>query len=193
MENNSAIDLQFFESRFQDLINNLSAEDKVLVKYFGELNQEIISSLEGKVESSIIEESVPKGPLRKIFFIAVETLQNMLIHGHKNLNGEQRSFFILTKNNSKVSLLSANLIGNKSVPILEKQIDTINDFDDPATLKSYYMQHLENNQISEKGGAGLGFITIAMKSGNKLKTSFSKIDDNYSIFILNSTVNIDIS
>ena len=53
------------------------------------------------------------------------------------------------------------------------------------------MDHLETNQISEKGGAGLGFITIAMKSGNKLKINFNKIDDNYSIFILNSTVNIE--
>jgi hypothetical protein len=191
LENNSSIDLQFFESRFEDLVKNLSTSNNVLVQYFGELNQEIISSLEGKVESSIIEQSVSKGPLRKIFFIAVETLQNMLIHGHKNLNGEQRSFFILTKNNSSVGLYSANLISNKSVPILEKQIDTINDFEDPAALKSYYMEHLENNQISEKGGAGLGFITIAMKSSNKLKIDFSKIDDNYSMFLLNSTVNIE--
>lgn len=191
MENNAAIDLQFFESRFEDLIKNLSASNNVLVQHFGELNQEIISSLEGKVESSIIEQAVSKGPLRKIFFIAVETLQNMLIHGHKNLNGEQRSFFILTKNNSSVGLYSANLISNKSVPILEKQIDTINDFEDSAALKAYYMEHLENNQISEKGGAGLGFITIAMKSGNKLKVEFSKIDDNYSMFLLNSTVNLE--
>jgi hypothetical protein len=191
LENNAAIDLQFFESRFEDLIKNLSASNNVLVQHFGELNQEIISSLEGKVESSIIEQAVSKGPLRKIFFIAVETLQNMLIHGHKNLNGEQRSFFILTKNNSSVGLYSANLISNKSVPILEKQIDTINDFEDSAALKAYYMEHLENNQISEKGGAGLGFITIAMKSGNKLKVDFSKIDDNYSMFLLNSTVNLE--
>jgi hypothetical protein len=191
LENNAAIDLQFFESRFEDLLKNLSASNNVLVQYFGELNQEIISSLEGKVETSIIEQSISKGPLRKIFFIAVETLQNMLIHGHKNLNGVQRSFFILTKNNSCVGLYSANLISNKSVPILEKQIDTINDFEDPAALKSYYMEHLENNQISEKGGAGLGFITIAMKSGNKLKIDFSKIDENYSMFLLNSTVNIE--
>jgi hypothetical protein len=191
LENNAAIDLQFFESRFEDLIKNLSASNNVLVQHFGELNQEIISSLEGKVESSIIEQAVSKGPLRKIFFIAVETLQNMLIHGHKNLNGEQRSFFILTKNNSSVGLYSANLISNKSVPILEKQIDTINDFEDSAALKAYYMEHLENNQISEKGGAGLGFITIAMKSGNKLKVEFSKIDDNYSMFLLNSTVNLE--
>ena len=191
MENKASIDFTFFESRFEDLLKTLSIDNAILVKHFGELNQDIISTLEGHVESSVIENSVPKGPLRKIFFIAVETLQNMHIHGHKNLDGQQRSFFILTKNNNQVNLLSANLIHNKSVPILEKQIDTINDFDDPAELKKYYMDHLETNQISEKGGAGLGFITIAMKSGNKLKVNFNKIDESYSMFLLNSTINID--
>jgi hypothetical protein len=185
------IDYEYFETRYNGLLKELSSDHTVLVKHFGDLAQESISSLEGQVESSIIESAIAKGPLRKIFFISVETLQNMLIHGHKNLDGQQRSFFILTKDNTKVDMISANLISNKAVPILEKQIETINDFEDPAALKQYYMEHLENNQLSEKGGAGLGFITIAMKSGNKLKVSFEKIDENYSLFLLNSTVNID--
>lgn len=163
----------------------------MLVKHFGDLSQESIANLEGQVENSIIENAIAKGPLRKIFFISVETLQNMLIHGHKNLEGQQRSFFILSKNHVKVDMISANLISNDAVPTLKKQIEVINSFQDPAELKQYYMEHLENNQLSEKGGAGLGFITIAMKSGNKLKVEFDKIDDNYSLFLLNSSVNID--
>lgn len=191
MASTTNIDLEYFETRYNGLLKELSSDHTILVKHFGDLAQESISSLEGQVESSIIESAIAKGPLRKIFFISVETLQNMLIHGHKNLDGQQRSFFILTKDNTKVDMISANLISNKAVPILEKQIETINDFEDPAALKQYYMEHLENNQLSEKGGAGLGFITIAMKSGNKLKVSFEKIDENYSLFLLNSAVNID--
>lgn len=191
MASTTNIDLEYFETRYNGLLKELSVDRTILVKHFGDLAQESISSLEGQVESSIIENAIAKGPLRKIFFISVETLQNMLIHGHKNLDGQQRSFFILTKDDTKVDMISANLISNKAVPILEKQIETINDFEDPAALKQYYMEHLENNQLSEKGGAGLGFITIAMKSGNKLKVSFEKIDENYSLFLLNSTVNID--
>jgi hypothetical protein len=166
-------------------------DHSVLVKHFGELSQESISNLEGQVESSVIENAIAKGPLRKIFFISVETLQNMLIHGHKNSEGHQRSFFILSKNHTKVDMISANLISNEAVPGLQKQIEIINGFEDPSELKQYYMDHLENNQLSEKGGAGLGFITIAMKSGNKLKVEFEKIDDHYSLFLLNSAVNIE--
>ena len=44
--------------------------------------------------------------------------------------------------------------------------------------------------MSDKGGAGLGFITIGMKSGNKLKTEFKKINDDFSLFTLISSINI---
>lgn len=191
MGTGSNIDLQFFENKYQDLLGKLASDNTVLVKHFGDLSQESISNLESQVENSIIENAIAKGPLRKIFFISVETLQNMLIHGHKNTDGLQRSFFILTKNHTKVDMISANLISNDAVPILQKQIEKINSFEDPAELKQYYMEHLENNQLSEKGGAGLGFITIAMKSGNKLKVEFQKIDDKYSLFLLNSMVSIE--
>jgi hypothetical protein len=189
--NSNSIDQQFFQTTFDGLVSSHTGDRAVLVKYFGDLNQENISKLEGEVESKIIENSVAKGPLKKIFFISVETLQNMLIHGHKNTIGEQKNFFILSKNHTKIQIISANLINNAAVDGLTRQIETINSFEDPAALKQFYMEHLENNQLSEKGGAGLGFITIAMKSGNKLGVSFDKIDDNYSLFLLTSTVNLE--
>ena len=62
--------------------------------------------------------------------------------------------------------------------------------DDDKALKAYYLEHLENNTMSDKGGAGLGFITIGMKSGNKLKTNFKKINNEFSLFILKATISI---
>ena len=79
---------------------------------------------------------------------------------------------------------------NSSIPALEKQIKVINSFEDEKALKAYYLEHLENNQLSDKGGAGLGFITIGMKSGNKLNVEFKKINDQMSLFILNSTISL---
>ena len=71
-----------------------------------------------------------------------------------------------------------------------KNKPVINSFDDEKALKAYYLEHLENNTMSDKGGAGLGFITIGMKSGNKLKTEFKKINDDFSLFTLISSINI---
>ncbi|MGZ3863566.1 MAG: SiaB family protein kinase [Bacteroidia bacterium] len=178
----------FFTNKFTGLVNGTNSDEKVLVSFNGLLSQEQVAKLENEVETKINEEGIPKGPLKKIFFISVETLQNMLIHGNRDAEGKQYNFFILTKNGVKTHMTSANLVQNKNIDGLENQITKINAFEDPAGLKQYYMEHLENNQLSAKGGAGLGFITIAMKSGNKLKYGFDKINDEISLFWLTSTV-----
>lgn len=181
----------FFTEKFTTLVQGISANESVLVSFSGTLSQEQVAKLETEVESKIVEAGVPKGPLKKIFFISVETLQNMLIHGNKDGEGKQHNFFILRKNGVKTHITSANLVQSKNITGLENQMKTINDFEDAAALKQYYMEHLENNQLSEKGGAGLGFITIAMKSGNKLSYEFDKINEDTSLFLLTSTVSLE--
>ena len=191
MSETNTIDYKFFENEYTRLFKDLEENQSVLVSFFGLLNQENISKLEAEIERSLLDNFIGKSQLKKVFFISVETLQNMLIHGHRNSIGEQRNFFLLRKNSKSIEVISANLIANSAVSGLHSVIEKINSFDDAAALKQYYMDHLENNQISEKGGAGLGFITIAMKSGNKLKIDFKRIDDEFSMFRLTSTVSID--
>lgn len=190
MSTNIHNEKEFVQHEYEHLLGEHSSSETVLVSYHGELSQSVITTLESNVEEKVMALDIPKGPLKKIFFISVETLQNMLIHGHKNKEGQQHNFFILYKNGVKVYMTSANLVSNDAISALTKQIETINSFEDEKALKAYYLEHLENNTISEKGGAGLGFITIGMKSGNKLQVDFKKINDDYSLFTLTSAVNL---
>ena len=190
MSDNSHSEKEFVQQQYEQMLLAHQQDETVLVSHYGELSQSVISSLEGSVEEKITSLEISKGPIKKIFFISVETLQNMLLHGHKNNEGEQHNFFILVKNGENLKVISSNLVANSSIPALEKQIDTINSFDDEKALKAYYLEHLENNTMSDKGGAGLGFITIGMKSGNKLKVDFKKINDQFSLFTLTSAVNL---
>jgi len=181
---------EFVRNHYEQMILAHQKEETILVSHFGELSQNVISNLEGNVEEKITSLEISKGPIKKIFFISVETLQNMLIHGQKTNEGEQHNFFILAKNTVNIQIISANLVSNTSIPSLEKQVNVINSFEDEKSLKAYYLEHLENNTLSEKGGAGLGFITIAMKSGNKLSVDFQKINEQFSLFTLTSVVNL---
>ncbi len=190
MSDNLHSEKEFVQEQYEQILRAHQQDETVLVSHYGELSQSVISSLEGSVEEKITSLEISKGPIKKIFFISVETLQNMLLHGHKNNQGEQHNFFILVKNGENLKVISSNLVANSSISALEKQIDTINSFDDEKALKAYYLEHLENNTMSDKGGAGLGFITIGMKSGNKLKVDFKKINDQFSLFTLTSAVNL---
>lgn len=184
-------DAEFFDLHFSKNVENVNKEGELILAYDGVLNPETISKLEAEIETKILEKNLPKIVVKKVFFICIESLQNMFIHGYKDESGAKHNFFILYVTSKAVRMIGANLIANDAIGKLSTHIDKINSFSDPADLKTYYLEHLENNELSEKGGAGLGFITIGMKSGNKLRTQFEKINDTRSMFLMEVTINIE--
>ena len=177
-------DAEFFDLHFSKNVENVSRQGTLILAYDGVLNPETISKLEAEIEGRIIDKGLPKAVVKKVFFICIESLQNMYLHGHKDDNGAKHNFFILYLVDDAVKMIGANLITNSAIEKLSEHIAKINSFNDPAELKAYYLEHLENNELSEKGGAGLGFITIGMKSGNKLNTKFEKINETRSMFLM---------
>jgi hypothetical protein len=184
-------DAEFFDQHFSRNVENVNSRGQLILAYDGVLNSETISKLETEIETRILDKKLPKIVVKKVFFICIESLQNMFIHGHKDDAGAKHNFFILYIADKAVKMIGANLIANSAIEKLKKHIDRINSFNDPADLKTYYLEHLENNELSEKGGAGLGFITIGMKSGNKLRTQFEKINDVRSLFLMEVTINTE--
>lgn len=187
----SDIDAEFFDRHFSKCIERVKREGEIILAYDGVLNSETISKLETEIEANILDKNLPKSIVKKVFFICIESLQNMYIHGYKDDHDAKHNFFVLYITKTAVKMIGANLIANSAIEKLNKHIEKINSFNDPASLKTYYLEHLENNELSEKGGAGLGFITIGMKSGNKLGIQFEKINDARSMFLMEITVNID--
>ncbi len=184
-------DAEFFDQHFSKCVETVNGQGTLILAYDGVLNSETISKLETEIETNILDKNLAKGVVRKVFFICIESLQNMYIHGHRDENGAKHNFFILYITDKAVKMITANLIANSAIEKLKEHIEKINSFQDPAELKKYYLEHLENNVLSEKGGAGLGFITICMKSGNALGTQFEQINDNRSMFLMEVTITID--
>ena len=184
-------DAEFFDLHFSRNLDYANSHGELILAYDGVLNPETISKLEAEIESRILERGLPKLVVKKIFFICIESLQNMYIHGYKDDAGAKHNFFILYITPKSVKMIGANLIATNGVEKLRTHINSINSFNDPTDLKTYYLEHLENNELSDKGGAGLGFITIGMKSGNKLRTQYEHINDDRSMFLLEVTINLD--
>lgn len=184
-------DAEFFEQHFSRYVEDVNGQGQLILAYDGVLNSETITKLEAEIESNILGKNLPKSVVKKVFFICIESLQNMYIHGHRDDSGAKHNFFILFMTDKAVKMITANLIANSGLERLRTHIEKINSFTDPADLKAYYLEHLENNELSDKGGAGLGFITIGMKSGNKLNVSFEQINDDRSMFLLEAAINID--
>ncbi|GAJ23666.1 unnamed protein product, partial [marine sediment metagenome] len=73
------------------------------------------------------------------------------------------------------------------IKALSTMLEHINSLDKKG-LTQLYMKQLRKGRLSDRGGAGLGFIDIKRKTGKDLKYDFLPIDKDTSFFLLTSTV-----
>ena len=54
-----------------------------------------------------------------------------------------------------------------------------------------YKQQIKSGSLSDRGGAGLGLIDIARKTGKKLEYQFLTLNEEYLYFILKVEIAVD--
>jgi hypothetical protein len=158
------------------------------ISHFGELSQEMVNDLSIETEQKMIQFGDKKVVVKKAFNILVEGLQNIRLHGAKDKNGIQTSFLKIAKEELTYKILMGNLVTNSSIKSISEKINTINS-SDLKQIKEMYVATLTNGIISKKGGAGLGFITMAMKSKNNLDFNFDSINSDISCFSVELILN----
>lgn len=154
----------------------------VHMAHFGTLNQDLVNSFTVNVEEFMISAGDKKPLVKRIFSILIEGLQNILIHGLKWQN-EQQALLIVAHNEKAYRVVLGNLTNKSEIPKLTATMDRLNAMNDEE-VKSHYLETLNNGLISEKGGAGLGFITIRMKSKAPLDYRFVAVNDELVLFTI---------
>jgi hypothetical protein len=159
---------------------------KVILIYEGDFTQEttksILTMAERNLESSGEESSIKK----KIFNVMVEALQNIVKHSDDAREGEvatHAAIFLIGHAKSQYSIMSGNPVRNENIGNLKNALDKINSLNKDG-LKELYKDIIKNTSLSEKGGAGLGFVDMARKSGEKLEWAFIPMNDESSFFCL---------
>lgn len=163
-------------------------KEKICLSYLGSFDDNITDKLIGLSESYLENISQLSKLKNKVSFLIAECFQNVVRHGNtkelvnENLFGH-KNFFQINVFDDRVTLSSCNLIKNNLVEELKSKIEQVNSLT-AEDLKKLYAEVLENQQFSDKGGAGLGLIDMARKSGLPLKNEFKHLTDEYSEFIL---------
>ena len=164
-------------------------KDNLNYIYRGSFTANITDNILSLAESNLVKKDDPRALKRKVYNVMVEGLQNITKHqADVNLEvKENYGVFVLKKEGTDYFITTGNLIENANIPQLEKQIKQVNDLSKDE-LKDLYKKILVNGKISNKGGAGLGLIDMARKSGNKLLYAFENYDDIYSYFYLHTEI-----
>ncbi len=123
---------------------------------------------------------------KRLFMFVLENLQNITRHGSTERD-EVTSLVVYNKTADGYTVSTGNVLKKREVKGLRQNLEKINSLD-PESIREVYKAMLQDSNIGHKGGAGLGLIEMARKTGNKLDYDFLPIDESYSYFILSKTV-----
>ncbi|MBL7898221.1 MAG: SiaB family protein kinase [Crocinitomicaceae bacterium] len=173
-------------ARFQQIFGdyNINANGKIIVSHFGEFSQDLVNSLSTGIEDTMLESGDKKGVVKRMFSILVEGLQNIRIHGERDEDNNQISFLIVLQTEDEYKVTFGNLVKSENTYKIIERIDTLNQMDTDQ-VKELYMEVLSNGIISNKGGAGLGFITMALKAKSKINYESQEVSDTLTFFSVN--------
>ncbi len=161
----------------------------LILVWQGEFTQEVMKSVLAMAEKNMEKTGEENKIKRKVFNVMVECLQNIVKHADEedvdmgSMETGAAAVFMIGKEHGEYIIATGNLIKRDKEEILKNKIAQVNNLD-KAGLKALYKEILTTGNISKKGGAGLGFVDIARKSGHKLEFDFETVNDKVSFFSL---------
>lgn len=170
-------------------------KDNLNYIYRGVFTQNITDSILSLTESNLEKQGENSKIKKRVFTIMVEGLQNITRHQETEENkgiSDIAGIFIIQDKDDRYYITTGNPIYKKNIGRLTEQLNKINSLE-PEELKQYYKSVLNDNIISDKGGAGLGLIEMARKSGNKLVYDFVDLEADYAFFYLNTEISQKLS
>jgi hypothetical protein len=172
-----------------DLHKTMLRQNLILV-YEGEFTQEITKSVLAMAERNMDSFGEESSIKRKVFNVMVECLQNICKHAESfdvETYGRNNAIFMIGKHEDEYVITSGNAVPNEKVPEISDKLERINGLDKEG-LKELYKDIIKKGSLSDKGGAGLGFVDMARKSGQKLRFDFEPIDEHLTFFSLKTTI-----
>lgn len=167
-------------------IRDKMMKERLMFVYRGIVTNENSESLLMLLEKEMENSEFGFVGRKRLFMFVLESLQNVSRHSDHNQYAEM-SLVVYSKTGAGYTVTTGNVIETDKIDDLKSKLEEINKLDS-GEIRNVYRHMLSNAEFSSKGGAGLGLIEMAKKTGNKLDYDFIKLDDSFSYFILSKTV-----
>lgn len=167
----------------------LKKNGELIIEHYGEITPDVITNSLFDVERYFLHSKENSSIKKKAYNVFVECIQNLFHHVEKIPEqlgiGFTGNFgvIMLVKEKGFYRVSTGNFIKRDRFAFLKDRIDQINSLTD-LEVKMLYRDILGNEEISKKGGGGLGMIDIVRKTGNKLEYYFYNYNENYLFFSL---------
>lgn len=162
-------------------------DDLLSIIYSGSFPDDLSARLIQLAEEAVGDEDGRRTERTRLAFIMVEAYQNIIRHRaplpEALAKGDGRSMFMLRSGSQLHTVTAIDPVRIRETGKLRELLAAV-EGKDRAQLKEMFLGALEHGRISERGGAGLGIIEMARRSGNRLLHSMQPIDPDHARFTL---------
>jgi Family of unknown function (DUF6272) len=164
-------------------------QDEQVILYFkGEITNNLLTSILQLLDDRLERKSENMKVRRKVFSVLLECLQNIYNYQQFQPIPEKENYFqaatlMIRRTNNAYFITTGNYMFRDRVPQLETKIAKVNAMS-PDELKEFYREVISEQQHTDTGGAGLGLIDMARKSGEKITHAFDDLSERYCFYTL---------
>lgn len=149
-------------------------EAAALFLHQGAVDHATVEGLLAQAERWCMEDGAPVAVRKRLFNVLVEALENL--HHHALDEHRQGTWAALLRNATSYVVLIGNPVPQTTAMLLQHRIEILNEMDE-ETLKQHYLVLLSNEGRTERGGAGLGLLTMARKSQRPIGLVTEVVDE----------------
>jgi len=168
------------------------SKSATLVDFEGAITFGTIEMLLNKLRDTKEFQEMKKPSRKRLYGIFVESIDNIFKYGaklpRKVHNSSRTPTISVVKQKDLYLVRAGNLVLNDDIGDLTFKLDRVNQLDMEA-LKSLYEEVINKESSSSDTGAGLGLITMAMRTDAEIEYSFAPVDDEHSFFKIQITLN----
>jgi hypothetical protein len=163
-----------------------------LVDFEGAITFGTIEMLLNKLRSAKDFQEMQKPARKRLYSIFVESIDNIFKYAtslpRSSRSTGRKPKIMVTRKGKHYQVRAGNLVRNDDIGDLKFKLDRVNQLDSEA-LKSLYEDVINRESNVSDTGAGLGLITMAMRTSKDIEYSFTEVDDDHSFFEIRITLN----
>ena len=167
------------------------ADEKVIIDFEGAISCEIMEKLLNELKSARQFNALRKPVRKRVYGTVVESIDNIFKYS-ATVQGKVKvlqrlPMIMVIENEGKFVVSAGNLIQNEQIDDLRFKLDRVNQMDDEA-LKSLYEEVINKEASEEDRGAGLGLITMALRTNENIRFNFDPAGPVHSYFTMHITI-----
>ncbi|MEZ5070279.1 MAG: SiaB family protein kinase [Bacteroidales bacterium] len=158
---------------------------QTVIEYRGDFTFETMDQVLNRLRASDIFDQMPKPVRKRLYSALAESMDNIYKYAAHDedliRSGEGVPLIAVEQCDEEFSIRAGNLIRNEEISDLRFKIDRVNQLDMEA-LKSLYEDVITREAKPTDRGAGLGLITMAMRTNHEIAYCFEPINEEFAFF-----------